>query len=148
MTSAHRGALAEGAGWLVVETDFDPDRQRPQETVYSVGNGYFATRGSFEEGHAGGWPATLAHGVFAPHPLVHSELANLPDWTALDIIIDGDRFSMAAGEVLGYRRTLDLRQGLLRREVTWRSAHGKTVDLTFERFVSLAERLSARFGSV
>ena len=140
MTSASRGALAEEAGWLVVETNFDPDRQRAQETVYSVGNGYFATRGSFEESHPGDWPATLAHGVFAPHPLVHSELANLPDWTALDVNIDGHRFRMDTGTVLSYRRTLDLRGGLLKRTVRWRSPTGKTAELIFERFVSLATR--------
>jgi beta-phosphoglucomutase len=141
LTSNNRlDPLADEGGWLVEEDRFDPARQRVQETVFSVGNGYFATRGSLEEGHAGDWPATLAHGVFAPHPLVHSELANLTDWTALDVRIDGQRFSQVDGEVLRFRRTLDLRNGLLRREVTWRSPKGQTVELVFERFVSLAER--------
>jgi beta-phosphoglucomutase len=132
--------LTEEGGWLVVEDGFDPPRQRVQETVFSVGNGYFATRGSLEEGHLGDWPATLAHGIFAPHPLVHSELANLTDWTALDVRFDGQRFSMEEGTVLRFRRTLDLRSGLLRREVVWRGPEGTTAELVFERFVSLAER--------
>ena len=124
--------------WTVVEDAFDPARQRAQETVFSVGNGRFATRGSFEEGYRSNRPATLAHGIYAPHPMAHSELANLPDWTALDVHIDGQRFSLESGEVLSHRRRLDLRSGLLRREVVWRSPARQTVELLFERFVSMA----------
>jgi len=137
VTFAH--PVLDEAGWLVVEEGFEPARQRARETVFSVGNGRFATRGSLEEGFPGDCPATLAHGIFAPHPLAHSELANLPDWTALDVLIGGERFSLATGTVLRFRRTLDLRCGLVRREVTWRSPNGRTAELTFERFVSLAQ---------
>jgi kojibiose phosphorylase len=130
--------FADDSGWLVVEDPFDPARQRAQETVFSVGNGRFATRGSLDEGYRANRPATLAHGIFAPHPLAHSELANLPDWTALDVHVGGERFSLESGTILRHRRVLDLRHGLLRREVTWRSPAERTVELTYERFVSLA----------
>lgn len=126
--------------WLLVEDAWDPARQRPAETRFSVGNGRFSTRGSLEERHPGDLPATLMHGVFAPHPWVFTELANLPDWTALDLAVDGERFSMANGTVVRHRRTLNLRSGLLRREVTWRSPLGATLDLAFDRFTSLVER--------
>jgi kojibiose phosphorylase len=132
------------AGWLVTEEAFDPSRQGAQETNFTIGNGRFGTRGSLEEGYPGDRPATLVHGVFAPHPLAFTELANLPDWTALEVVVDGHRFSLAAGEVLRYRRSLDLRSATLRRDVTWRSPGGATVELQFERFASLAEnRLAA-----
>jgi kojibiose phosphorylase len=134
----HPDTLGDDAGWLVVEDEFDPTRQRSQETVFSVGNGRFATRGSLDEGYRANRPATLAHGVFAPHPLAHSELANLPDWTSLDVHVGGERFSLESGATLRHRRVLDIRNGLLRREVTWRSPAGHTIELTFERFVSLA----------
>jgi kojibiose phosphorylase len=130
---------AESADWSVAEDSFDPARIRAAETVYTIGNGRFATRGSFEEGFAGGQPATLAHGVFAPHPLAATELANLPDWTELDVDIGGERFSLTRGKILAYRRVLDFRTGLLRREIRWRSPKGATADLLFERFISLAD---------
>ena len=135
---AQPAAESVDAGWTVVEEHFDPARQRAQETVFSVGNGRFATRGSLEEGNRSNRPATLAHGIYAPHPLAHSELANLPDWTALDVHVDGERFSLDSGEVLQHVRTLDLRRGLLRRDVEWRSPAGRLVNLRFERFASLA----------
>jgi beta-phosphoglucomutase len=125
--------------WLVVEEGFDPARQRATETRLTIGNGRFSTRGSLEEGYPGDLAATLMHGVFAPQPIVVSELANLPDWTALEVAVDGERFSMARGTVLDHRRVLDLRSGLLRREVTWRSPTGVTIGLVFERFASLVQ---------
>jgi kojibiose phosphorylase len=136
-----RDADPSGAAhWHVVEDGLDPSRIRAAETVFAIGNGRFTTRGSFEEGYPGDRPATLMHGIFAPHPIAVSELANLPDWTALEIAVAGERFSLASGEILRYRRVLDVRTGLLRRDVTWRSPAGPTLDLRFERFASLADR--------
>jgi kojibiose phosphorylase len=131
--------LPNAADWLVAEDSLDPASIRSAEALFTVGNGRFATRGSFEERYPGDQPATLAHGVWAPHPIAVSELANLPDWTSLDIHVDGARFSLADGEILRYWRMLDLRSGLLRRNVTWRSPSGVTVELGFERFASLAD---------
>ena len=69
---------------------------------------------------------------------MHTELANAPDWLPFELLVQGERFGMDRGELLDYRRTLDLRRGLLRREVCWRSPAGHTVDIRIERFASLA----------
>src|SRR5919202_1682323 len=126
--------------WAVIETQFDPTQLHYKETVFTVGNGYLGTRGSFEEGYLGAMGATLIHGVYDDVPVVHTELANCPDWLPPVVIINGDRFRLANGEVLSYRRQLDVRRGVLSRDVRWRSGSGHTVDLHFERFASLADR--------
>jgi len=125
--------------WTVIETEFDPARLHHQETVFTVGNGYLGTRGTFEEGYPGAWPATLIHGLYDDVPIVYTELVNCPDWTWLAIFVDGERFRLDRGQVLSYERRLDLRCGLLSRQVRWRSPAGRTVDLHFERFASLAD---------
>jgi trehalose/maltose hydrolase-like predicted phosphorylase len=125
--------------WLIIETVFDPDQLHHQETVFTIGNGYLGTRGAFEEGYPGARPATLIHGVFDDAPIVHTELANAPDWLPFILLVNGERFGMDRGEMLDYQRTLDLRRGLLRREVRWRSPAGDMVDIRIERFASLAD---------
>ncbi|HEY9603900.1 MAG TPA: beta-phosphoglucomutase [Allocoleopsis sp.] len=126
--------------WSVIETQFDPTQLHYKETVFTVGNGYLGTRGSFEEGYPGAMGATLIHGVYDDVPVVHTELANCPDWLPLVVMINGDRFRLDHGEILSYRRQLDVRRGVLSRNVRWRSGSGHTVDLHFERFASLADR--------
>jgi trehalose/maltose hydrolase-like predicted phosphorylase len=69
---------------------------------------------------------------------VHTELVNAPSWIDFHIVIGGDRFRMDQGEVLSYSRELDLQTGLLMRAVLWRSPGGRTVQVVFERFASLA----------
>jgi beta-phosphoglucomutase len=126
-------------GWIVNETEFDRAHLSHQETVFTVGNGYLGTRGAFEEGYPGAWPATFVHGVFDAVPIAYSELANCPDWLPLVVLVEGERFGLDRGEVLNYARWLDLRRGLLCRDTRWRSPAGHTVDLHFERFASLAD---------
>jgi len=128
------------ADWTLTETQFDPDQLHARETVFTIGNGYLGTRGSFEEGYPRAWPATLIHGVYDDVPIVYTELANCPDWLPLVVIIDGDRFRLDQGEILSYQRQLNLCRGILSRYVRWRSPSGKTVDLQFERFASLADQ--------
>lgn len=131
----------------VVETRFEPETLRYKEALFTIGNGYVGTRGTFDEGYPGTQPVTLIHGLYDDVPIVHTELVNAPNWLALTVLADGERFSLARGEVLDYRRTLDLRTGTLRRRVRWRSPQGTVLDLTFERFASMADRhvLGARY---
>jgi beta-phosphoglucomutase len=126
--------------WAVIETQFDPAQLHHKETVFTVGNGYLGTRGSFEEGYPGAMSATLIHGVYDDVPVVHTELANCPDWLPLVVVVNGDRFRLDHGEIISYRRQLDVRRGVVSRDVRWRSGSGHTVDIHFERFASLADR--------
>jgi kojibiose phosphorylase len=125
--------------WLVSEERFDQASQHSKETIFTIGNGVFSTRGAFEEGYPGDRRATLMHGVFDDVPVVVTELANLPDWLEMDIFLAGEPFSLAKGQLLDYRRQLDLRSGLLTRQLTWKSPQGRVSALKFERFTSLAE---------
>jgi beta-phosphoglucomutase len=125
--------------WTLIEPQFDPEQLHARETVFTIGNGYLGTRGSFEEGYPQALPATLLHGVYDDVPVLYTELANCPDWLSLVVIANGDRFRLDRGEILHYERQLDLHSGILSRSVRWRSPTGNILDLRFERFASLAD---------
>jgi beta-phosphoglucomutase len=125
--------------WTLIEPEFDPAKLRARETVFTIGNGYLGTRGSFEEGYPKALPITLINGVYDDVPVAYTELANCPDWLLLVVIINGEQFRLDRGEILAYERRLDLRQGVLSRSIRWRSPQGNTVDLKFDRFASLAD---------
>ncbi|MEH2419784.1 MAG: beta-phosphoglucomutase [Nostoc sp.] len=125
--------------WILIETQFDPEQLHSKETVFTIGNGYLGTRGSFEEGYPHALPATFINGVYDDVPVVYTELVNCPDWLSLVVIVNGDRFRLDQGEILRYDRQLDLHYGLLLRALRWRSPSGDTIDISFERFASLAD---------
>lgn len=130
-------------GWSVRFSGFDAARMHRRESVLSIGNGYFCTRGAFEEGYPGDGRATLAHGIFDSAPVVHRELVSMPDWLALDVLLDDERFSLATGTVLGFEQALDLASGLLTRSVRWESPQGRVASLVFERFASMDDQHAA-----
>jgi trehalose/maltose hydrolase-like predicted phosphorylase len=125
--------------WQISENIFDPKRLYSRETVYTIGNGYFGMRGTFEEGYPGAMPATLLFGVFDDIAIGKEELANAPDWLLLKLFINGERFRLDRGKVLEYHRTLDMQNGLLSRFVYWESPGGIRLKITVERFASLAD---------
>lgn len=125
--------------WVLTETQFDPDQSHARETIFTIGNGYLGTRGSFEEGYTRSLPATFIHGVYDDVPVVYTELANCPDWLPLILIINDERFRLDQGEILEYKRQLDVRYGILSRLLRWRTPTGKTIDIHWERFASLAD---------
>ena len=126
--------------WLVRETEFRRATVRPQESVFTIGNGYLSTRGTFEEGLLGDLSGTLIHGVFDDAPMVETELANAPDWLPLAPRIGDEPMQLDAGALLHYERVLYLRNGVLVRTFRWRSSAGQTVDIRYERFISLADK--------
>lgn len=130
-------ALGGAAGWLIVE-DAPPTNAAHAETVFTLGNGNLGVRGTFEEGAAGESRATFAHRVWDDMPVNITELVNLPAWLGFDLWIDGQRVRLADGEVSDYRRTLDLRDGLLVRSFVWRAEEDAPgVAFTFQRFIDL-----------
>jgi trehalose/maltose hydrolase-like predicted phosphorylase len=126
-------------GWAIEQDSFEAARQHYNETVFTIGNGYFGTRGVLEEGYPNEERSTFIHGIFDDVPVVVSELANIPDWMDLQILLAGERFSLAEGKILSFQRRLDLATATLRREVRWLSPKGRSTRLVFARFASLAD---------
>jgi Trehalose and maltose hydrolases (possible phosphorylases) len=127
--------------WQIREEIFTPQLKQilSQETVFTVGNGYFGTRGTFEEGYPHATPATLLYGVFDAIPTGKEELANIPDWTGIQLFVNGERFRLDQGKILSYERVLDLKTATLVRTVRWESPSGVRLHVVSERFASLAD---------
>jgi len=129
---------AQALPWLLAEDALDPARLAWHETLFTIGNGYLGTRGTFEERFPGDQPATLLNGLFDDVPIIHTELANAPDWLNLELVIAGEPFRLDQGQLLAYQRTLDMREGVVTRWLRWQSPHGHTVEVWCERWASMA----------
>jgi kojibiose phosphorylase len=141
--------------WRMEVDGWAPTHEAAVEGALALVNGYLGTRAAVEEGSPASTAATFLGGVFetateavaqvastpelqivaAPTP----ELVVAPDWSRIRLAVDGEPLALDTAEVLGQRRTLDLRRGVLLRE--WRlRAGGRTTRLRSLRFVSLDDR--------
>jgi alpha,alpha-trehalase len=140
--------------WTLVYEGFEPAQEGLREALCTLGNGRFATRGAAPEAAASEvhYPGTyLAGGYNRLSADVHGrqveneDLVNYPNWLPLSFRIgDGDWFRLDRVELLEYRQALDLRRGVLRRELRCRDPEGRITRWCERRLVSMADpRLAA-----
>jgi len=113
--------------WLVESTSLEPGRAAHYESVFALANGYAGARGSIASNLALGTPGFYIAGVFGScgkHP-GDREIVNLPCWLGIELNVDGFDVDLTRGEILTYRRALDMRQGMLFTRVTWRDGAGR-----------------------
>lgn len=137
-------------GWSLVYEGFDPAQERLRETLCTLGNGYFATRGAAHEAEADGthYPGTYLAGGYnrlrteiAGRTIENEDLVNLPNWLCLTFRHpDGNWFNLQAVEILSYREELDLKAGILHRAFQYQDHHGRKTSVTSRRFVHLGSQ--------
>lgn len=130
----------EYSNWVVAETAFDSRYLGKCEAIFCQGNGYLGQRAALEEAYTGETRDLLVTGTFNSFDAREvTELPNLPDLTAMQVIIDGYPFSMERGKLLRYQRALNLKTGELVRELSFETLSGKRFEMRFSRFVSLRD---------
>ena len=124
--------------WIISESAFDSSSLGKAEANFCLGNGYLGLRSATEERYPLETRDLLVAGTFDRFsPEEVTELPNAADVTNIELTLDGERFDLTQGELLSYDRSLNIRTGLLTRDVRWKSPKGKTWTLRFERVVSL-----------
>jgi alpha,alpha-trehalose phosphorylase len=138
--------------WQIIETAVpetvrDTSACGKPETRFSLANGHFGLRGDFEEAQPAWQRGTYINGFFETEPIVYGELAygfaknhqtmlNVPDSTLITLKVDGEQFDMTKGNAVSYRRTLDMKSGILERNLVWCLESGREIELNVRRLVS------------
>ncbi|MDQ0757813.1 glycoside hydrolase family 65 protein [Streptomyces canus] len=104
---------------------YDAAEERLRESLCTLGNGYFATRGALPECAVDGvhYPGTYVAGCYnrltsrvAGRAVGNEDMVNLPNWLPLRFRLDeGPWLTPDAGAVTGHRLVLHLTSGLLER---------------------------------
>lgn len=123
--------------WQLTEERVDHARLAWQESLFALANGGLGTRGDHEEGHPRSRAATFLHGVFVAPPGGTARLAAVPAWTRWSVTVDGEQVDVHSRPLVGYRRTLDLRTGVLTRSYLWKGAQAPVVRMTWRRVLPL-----------
>jgi trehalose/maltose hydrolase-like predicted phosphorylase/beta-phosphoglucomutase-like phosphatase (HAD superfamily) len=135
--------------WSLFYDGFDPEHQGLREALCALGNGFFVTRGALPEAHADDvhYPGSYVAGLYnrrqtkiSGRVVENEDLVNVPNWLPLSFRVAGRPwFDIADADVLDHRLELDLRRGILIRNLRWKEPDGRTTSMVQRRFVSMKD---------
>jgi len=143
------GADLDAGPWRLAFDSYDPSVEGVRETLCTLANGYWATRGAAPHATAGEvhYPGTYIAGVYnrldsyvAGMDLRDESLVNVPNWLPLTLTqADGTPVDPDHGTLQAYRQELDLRSGVLERTYVHGDNAGRATRVTERRIVSCAD---------
>jgi alpha,alpha-trehalose phosphorylase len=137
--------------WTVPERELHLDLLAQTESIFALSNGHIGLRGNLDEGEPSALPGTYLNGFYETRPLPYAEagygdpeagqtIIDVTNGKVLRLLVDDEPFDLRYGTLVRHERVLDLRDGVLRREVEWVSPAGQGVRLRSTRLVSFVQR--------
>jgi maltose phosphorylase len=138
--------------WLIIEEGFDRENHKRSESLFSLGNGHMGMRANFEETYTGpSLQGTYLAGIYYPdktrvgwwkngYPEYFAKVLNAPNWIGMSFMFGKDELNLDQMTVNAFRRTLDMKKGILTREFLASWADGRQVRVHAERFLSMTRR--------
>jgi len=137
--------------WSVHERELHFDVLAQSESIFALSNGHVGLRGNLDEGEPSGLPGTYLNGMYEIRPLPYAEagygypeegqsIINVTNGKVIRLLVDDEPFDVRYGRLVRHERTLDFRDGVLRRVVEWVSPAGQTVRVRSTRLVSFVQR--------
>jgi trehalose/maltose hydrolase-like predicted phosphorylase len=123
-------------------------RRAARESIFAIGNGYLGVRGAAEEGAPSYDAGTVLNGFYESWPIVYPEdayglartgqtIVAPPDGSIVRLLVDGEPLDVTTARV---SRVLDMRVGVLRREVELETPSGARLLVRSRRLASLVRR--------
>ena len=137
--------------WSVAERELRLDLLPQSETIFALSNGHIGLRGNLDEGEPNWLPGTYLNGFFEVWPLPYAEagygypeagqtMIDVTDGKIIRLLVDDEPFDIRYGTLQRHERVLDMRDGVLRRDVEWISPAGQAVRVRSTRLVSFVQR--------
>jgi alpha,alpha-trehalose phosphorylase len=137
--------------WCVRETSLDLGMLARSESLFALSNGHVGVRGNLDEGEPHGLPGSYLNSVHELRPLPYAEsgygypesgetVINVTNGKLIRLMIDDQSFDVRDGVLRSHERRLDVRTGILERDVEWQSPSGKAVRIRSQRLVSFTQR--------
>jgi alpha,alpha-trehalose phosphorylase len=122
--------------WAVVERELHLELIAQTESLFALSNGHVGLRGDLDEGEPAGAPGSFLNGFYEVRPLPYAETAygnpeagqtmiNATNGKLIRLLVDDEPFGVRYGHLTAHERRLDLREGILQREVEWASPAGQ-----------------------
>ncbi len=137
----------DNKNFIIAYDNYDPKQEPIRESLCTLGNGFFATRGCHESSHADGvhYPGTYLAGGYnrletriADQIIENEDLVNWSNWLFLTFKIDENEwFSLDSVQILDYKQELILHCGLLQSSIRFRDNQEHETSIKTFRFVHM-----------
>src|SRR6056297_2130771 len=137
--------------WSIIEEDFDQDRVKSSESLFSLGNGAMGQRANFEESYSGpSFQGSYIGGVYYPdktrvgwwkngYPDYFAKVINAPNWIGIDVEIDGTPLDLnTCTHIKNFKRELNMKEGWYRRNFVATTPNNIEIAVVATRFLSLS----------
>lgn len=138
----------EKESWNISYDDYVPSLEKTREALLTIGNGYFATRGSISECDANetNYPGTYMAGLYNRNKseingriIENEDFVNCPNWTVFKFKIDDDEnwIDINQCRIINLQRNLNLKTGELFRTLFIVDPKGRDHIIDSYRVVSM-----------
>ncbi len=138
--------FAEGIekdNWSITYNDYVPEKEKTRETLLTIGNGYFGTRGAMEETDAGdhNYPGTYIAGLYnrlvskvGDRDVENEDFVNCPNWLKIQVNLNFDSpVDINQTKIVEIERKLDLKSGLFTRSMIIRDERDRQTMIVSKR---------------
>jgi alpha,alpha-trehalose phosphorylase len=137
--------------WAVRETSLHLNVLAQSESIFALANGHLGLRGNLDEGEPRALSGTYLNGFYESHPIDYGEPAfgqpedgqtvvNVTNGKLIRLLVEDEPLDVHRGSLESHERVLDLRSGILERNLHWTSDAGRSVRVRSRRLVSFIDR--------
>jgi alpha,alpha-trehalose phosphorylase len=137
--------------WAIRETELDLEVLAQTESIFALANGHLGLRGNLDEGEPRALSGTYLNGLYESFPIAYGEggygfaedgqsVINVTDGKLIRLLVEDEPLDIHRGSLESHERVLDLKTGILKRELVWASDAGREVRVSSRRLVSLKNR--------
>lgn len=137
----------EQSTWGLTYNDYDTAKERSREALLTVGNGYFGTRGAMEETNANevNYPGTYIAGLYnrlkspvGDRKIENEDFVNATNWLPITFKIGNNEWlDINNAQIISIQRQLNLKNGLLFREIVVKDKLGRKTQVKSTRLASM-----------
>src|SRR5210317_92445 len=138
--------------WEIIESGFHSEFAKISESIFSLGNGRMGQRANFEEHYSGQTlQGSYLAGVYYPdktrvgwwkngYPEYFAKVLNSVSWNQIRVIVDGVELDLNKYEPIDFERTLDMKNGLLKRAFSVIMPSGVKLSIETQRWTHMSRK--------
>ncbi len=141
-----KGERMKYTGWTICNNEYEAEKKRSRDALFTIGNGYFGIRGFFEEDtedvdRLGGiyMAGIVGRGTYPAWEGTSRELCNVTNIFRVKLLADKENIRIT-DKAEDFYQMVDLKSGMYSRGYVYTTNSHKKIKISFVRFASMHNR--------